>query len=271
MAVESSQTSPAEPEQTPPQPSPRELERIKRKRQLLCAVLLTAIFVFIVVWTNVHPHGNREILTITPAAQFDGMCLEVEAEKLDKLHVTEFEVDDAMVQRMVDLDTLETVIFDQGAVSDEALVVLSALPRLRHLRLRLSPITDEGLKSLAQCESLWFVNLPHARCTADGVAALSQLPRLRQLRLGAPDLGNEVTDAIAKIETLRGIHLIGAAITDEGLKELAAMPNLESLYLDDVKVTEAGWEWLFRNYPQLHVHINQVHHDRDPKRHIHHD
>jgi hypothetical protein len=47
------------------------------------------------------------------------------------------------------------------------------------------------------------------------------------------------------------------------------MPNLQSLYLDDSLVTETGWEWLFEEVPNLHVHVNQQHHDRDPQAHQH--
>lgn len=251
--------------------APRELRRIKTTHQLWLATLLTLIFVVIVVWANLPPQNQGEPLGIASAVLFDDLCLRIDSERGDKLHVTEFEVSDAMMTRVKNLDSVETLIIDKGALSDQSIHPISAMPRLRHLRLRLSPITDEGLKTLAQCESLWYINLPHADCTAEGVAALSQIPRLRQLRLGSPGLGNEATEAIALIESLRGIHLIGVAVTDEGLKRLAAMPHLESLYLDDAKVTEAGWEWLFKNYPQIHVHVNQDHHDHDPKRHAHHN
>lgn len=251
--------------------SPHERQRIQRKRHLFYAVLLTAIFVSIVVWTSFRPTGEGNTLAIAPTVVFEDMCARVRKEKLDKLHVTEFEVTDAMIPQIVDLDSIETLIFDRGVLTDESINSIVALPNLRHLRLRMSPISDEGLKTLAQSESLWYLNLPHVQCTAEGIASLSQMRRLRQLRLGSDVLGNDVASAIASIESLRGIHLIGIAITDEGLQELAAMPNLESLYLDDAKVTEAGWEWLFKNYSELHVHRNQTHHDRDPKAHAHHE
>jgi hypothetical protein len=54
------------------------------------------------------------------------------------------------------------------------------------------------------------------------------------------------------------------------LKTLAAMKQLESLYLDDCAVTEAGWNWLFREHPDLHIHVDQNHLDRDPSAHKHH-
>jgi len=188
-----------------------------------------------------------------------------------KFHVTDFPVDDSMVSRIGELKKLDTLIIDEGIVTDDTIDLVAQLPKLRHLRLRLSPIGDAGLRQLTDCKELWFLNLPHASCTAEGVASLKSLKKLRQLRLGSKELDNQVANSLTLIRSLRGIHLIGVPITDEGLKKIAAMPYLESLYLDDSAVTEAGWAWLFREHPHLHVHIDQYHHDRDPKAHDHHD
>ena len=79
----------------------------------------------------------------------------------------------------------------------------------------------------------------------------------------------DLSRAVATLSPLRVVHLINVPVTDEGLKELSKLPHLESLYLDGPRVTEAGWEWLFENHPELHVHINQRHHDRDPRHHYH--
>ena len=176
-----------------------------------------------------------------------------------------------MVSRIGELKSLETLIIDEGIVTDETIDLIAKLPELRQLRLRLSPIGDAGFQELSGCEALWFLNLPHAECTSEGVASLKSLTKLRQLRLGSKNLDNQVANALTQIRSLRGIHLIGVPITDEGLKKIAVMPYLESLYLDDSAVTEAGWAWLFREHPHLHVHIDQYHHDRDPKAHDHHN
>ena len=186
-------------------------------------------------------------------------------------HVAGFPVNDSMVSRIGELKTLDTLIIDEGVVTDNTIDLVAQLPKLRHLRMRLSPIGDAGLRQLTKCKELWFLNLPQSTCTAEGVASLKSLEKLRQLRLGSKELDNRVTNSVTQIRSLRGLHLIGVPINDEGLKKIAAMPYLESLYLDDSAVTEAGWAWLFREHPHLHVHIDQYHHDRDPKAHDHHD
>lgn len=252
--------------------SPHVRNRRRRNRLLALAFLLTVVFILTVLTKQGVFDRNRSdgVPRIVPAVLFDQLCKETRKDQDPTLHVTDFEVNDAMVQQLADIECIETLIFDQGVVTDEAIKIISELPKLQHLRLRLSPIGDEGLKMLANTETLWYLNLPHAACTNEGVGALAALPRLRQLRLGSGNLGNGVGREVASITSLRGIHLIGVKVTDEGLKMLAKMPHLESLYLDDSAVTEAGWDWLFREHPHLHVHINQSHHDRDPNLHTHH-
>ncbi|MEO1616431.1 MAG: hypothetical protein AAFV88_11315, partial [Planctomycetota bacterium] len=171
---------------------------------------------------------------------------------------------------------LRDLILDGGTVGDEACEVIAQLPALRHLRLRQSPITDVGLAKLAECESLQILNLPHAgsssgtgtasdgSLTNEGLAVLATLPDLRLLRLGGGDLDAESADVIAELKSLRQLHLIGVPIDDRGLRKLASLPKLQSLYLDDAAVTESGWDWLFAEHPQLHVHVNHQHVDRDP-------
>ncbi len=196
-------------------------------------------------------------------------------QRMFAITASKYEVTDEMTQLIADMDDetkalVDTVIFDQGKITDEGLKAICTLPNLQHLRLRLSPITDEGFKMLAGCKKLWFLNLPHCDCTIEGLEHLKDLPALRQLRLGPGRLDNEAPRAITKIGSLRGLHLIGVPVTNEGMKAIADMKSLESLYLDDSAVTEAGWDWLFENRPHLHVHVNQQHLDRDPQSHRHH-
>ncbi|MCP4890983.1 MAG: hypothetical protein GY904_30860 [Planctomycetaceae bacterium] len=254
-------------------PSSFTLRRRRRYRLIAIASLLAVAFIAIAYWaasvSNVE-RRNNEIPTIVSSVLFERTCDQIRQEARTSLHIQNFPVTDEMVSNISDLQQLSKLVFDKGAVTDKSMEIIASLPDLQHLRLRLSPITDDGLRTLSKSESLWFLNLPHSEVTAAGVAELQSIRSLRQLRLGSPNLGNEVTREIAKFPSLRGIHLIGVPVTDEGLKTLAEMPYLETLYLDDSAVTQAGWDWLFREHSNLHVHVNQNHLDRDPKRHRHH-
>jgi hypothetical protein len=48
-----------------------------------------------------------------------------------------------------------------------------------------------------------------------------------------------------------------------------AAAKLTSFYIDGARVTDEGLEQLLAKRPQLHVHIDQRHSDRDPNRHEH--
>lgn len=187
---------------------------------------------------------------------------------LDTFHIKDHTVSDEDILPLEGLSGVRVVILDQGMISDDGMKILATLPDLMHLRVRISIISDRGLGHLLGCENLRILNLPNSQLTDEGIMSLRQLPRLRQLRIGG-DSVTELSYSIATLDKINALHLINVPVTDEGLKAIAAMPRLESLYLDSAQVTEAGWQWLFDHHPELHVHVDQRHHDRDPQYHEH--
>jgi len=154
-----------------------------------------------------------------------------------------------------------------GRADDTRVEILATLPDIERLVLRDSPLTDHGLRRLAACSRLRDLNLPQAACTAAGVRSLAALEQLRSLRLGGPGLsGPEVCTAVVELPALRSLHLIDVPIGDEGLAVLAGLPRLWNLYLDGAGVSDAAWDGYFLACPDVHVHVDQAHHDRDPRR-----
>ena len=137
-------------------------------------------------------------------------------------------------------------------------------------------ITDSMLLQIKDLEKLETVIVDQGRITDEGIVHLPTLPNLQLVRLRYSPITDAGMATLAKCSSLwyrslRGVHLIDIPVTNDGLKSLASLPYLESLYLDNSLVTESGWRWLYTNYPQIHVHVNQKHHDYDPKAHAHHD
>jgi len=166
------------------------------------------------------------------------------------------------------LDGLVELVLERGRADDAAAGVLATLPDIERLVLRESPLTDAGFARLAECRSLRDVNVPQAACTAAGLRQLARLENLRSLRLGGPRLeGPEVAEAIVECAHLRSLHLIDVPIGDDGLAALQRLPGLWNLYLDGAGVSDEAWAVYFRACPGVHVHVDQAHHDRDPRRH----
>lgn len=187
-----------------------------------------------------------------------------------RINVAKQVVTDAMLSALTPEDTwLKWVYLDAGMVSDEGIASIAQLSSLTHLRLRNSPISDLGIEHLLNCPSLQVLNLPQCDVTAEGIARLAKLPNLWSLRLGGDRLDANVASSLSQLRGLRSVHLIGVPIDDAGIRLIAALPTLESLYIDDSNVSQAGWEWLFESHPDLHVHVNQQHLDRDPSGHQH--
>jgi len=254
--------------------SAREEWSLRQRRSRLLALSLIALAAMTVcVWSigQYRQSAAPGSVDLAPRVRFESLLEAFRREDGDTFRVTDYEVNDQMIEAIAGNESIETLILDRGVITDEGIDVIASLPNLRYLRLRNSPIGDEGIRRLAESPTLWYLNLPQAECTSAGLAMLAETPALRQLRIGSPNLGNDAARAIEQIRSLRGVHLIGVPLTDEGVKRIAGLPHLESLYLDDSAVTDAGWSWMFENHPHIHVHVNQRHHDRDPKAHPHHD
>ena len=177
---------------------------------------------------------------------------------------------DAEWESLRGLAGLRELVLEQGRADDARAEILSTLTGLERLVLRESPLTDAGFRRLADCRALRDLNMPQAACTAEGVRRLASLPHLRSLRLGGPQLaGAEVCEAVASLPQLRSLHLIDVPIGDDGLAVLQRLPGLWNLYLDGAGVSEEAWEGYFQACPRVHVHVDQTHHDRDPRGHQH--
>ena len=177
---------------------------------------------------------------------------------------------DAEWESLRGLSGLRELVLEQGRADDGRAEILATLTGLERLVLRESPLGDAGFQRIARCHAIRDLNVPQAACTADGVRALAPLAALRSLRLGGPQLaGPEVCEAVTSLHKLRSLHLIDVPIGDDGLAVLQRLPGLWNLYLDGGGVSDEAWERYFQACPRVHVHIDQAHHDRDPRGHLH--
>lgn len=153
---------------------------------------------------------------------------------------------------------------------DSVISTISKLSELEHLRIRSNRISDRDLAVLVSgLRKLQILNLPQAQITADGIAKMTMLKNLQQLRIGGKQINDQAASEIAKLPSLRSLHLIGPNLTDAALDKLAKAPKLTSFYLDDCELSSAAWQRLFDAKPNIHVHVDQNHHDRDPNAHSH--
>jgi outer membrane murein-binding lipoprotein Lpp len=214
--------------------------------------------------------GDRGQESTAPQEQdWAAQVAAVRAKTSDRIEVTQAAVGDDELQQLAGLDSLRELLIDRGEMTSAGLAVLARLPQLEHVRIRGAKLTDDDLRALCEIKSLQRLNVPQADFTDDGLAALAQLKHLELLRVGSPRVTDAGIQHMSQVQTLRWLHLIEIPITDAAVRPIVQLPKLESLYLDGAKLSDAGYDQLFAARENLHVHVDQRHHDRDPHGHSH--
>lgn len=213
--------------------------------------------------------------TTVPAAEatFAEQAVAVRAGTSSRIRMADRALTEEEWEEVAGLEALSHLDLQEGVADDAKAILLSRLPRLERLVLRESPLGDDGFKHLAACHTLRDINIPQASCTLAGLAALAELPRLKNLRLGSSGLcpegqgGAELGMTLLQFPSLRSLHLIDVPLGDAGLEGIARYDGLWNLYLDGAGISDEAWERYFALHPEVHVHVDQAHHDRDPNRH----
>jgi len=215
-----------------------------------------------IVPTTESGTGQRRFWSEAIADVESGMAAEIDVDE---------PIDDRKLEDLQRVPQLEVLKLSQLRTSVAGLSSLRHVAQLRQLVLRGVPLDDAGLEQLAVLKRLQILNLPQTRVSNDGLRYLAAFPDLQLLRLGSPDLDDDGVRRIAELcraelPQLRFLHLMAPEISDRGLAAVAEIKSLQSFYLDDSTVTDDGLDRLILARPDLHIHIDQRHSDRDPQR-----
>lgn len=124
------------------------------------------------------------------------------------------------VEHLVRLD-----LSGSQAVTDEGVLALAGLTRLRHLDLGRTAITDRALAVVRTLPALESISLWGTAVTDAGMDALSQADGLRSVNLGGTRVGDAAVRALAGKPHLHTFHS-GHGLTDEGLAAFHDWPVL---------------------------------------------
>jgi hypothetical protein len=137
--------------------------------------------------------------------------------------------------------------FDAGGVGigDTAARFIATLPRLKHLSLGDTSITDEGMLSLARLATLEDLGVHAPDITDRGLESVKRFPKLSSLHIRSDKLSQRAIGRLTGMSALRSFSIGGAQINDESLVDLAGLPNVERLSLSyNPKISDAGLQHL---------------------------
>ncbi len=172
------------------------------------------------------------------------------------------------LRKLAGLKELQVIQFDAGLADASDLFELSGNQSVIQFRLRLTPVNDLALAYLADSfPSLQILNLPVLELTSSDSEHFSKFTKLTSLRIGGECIDSRLVGQLAKSTKLKHLHLISPNLVDDDLKVIAEIESLRSFYLDDCELSSEAWEGFFKLRPNIHVHLDQLHHDYDPNKH----
>lgn len=155
---------------------------------------------------------------------------------------------DKGMEDLKEIQTLEYVAIPADGISDRGLATLAQLGHLKRLELPMphwndpknyrSPYTEEGLKKLAEVQSLEQLELGGPGVTDAALAQVARLANLRSLLLFACPISNEGLAKLAACKSLEALTLMGsnkqATFSISGLNRLNGLSRLTNLRVDSI-------------------------------------
>ncbi len=160
---------------------------------------------------------------------------------------------------------LDVLLLNQGALGELGLQHIAGISSIKRLGIRRSTLGDGQAELLAAMPNLEILNIPDTEFTAVGFRHLCESKKLLSLRIGTRQRMDRLGECLRGLVSLRHLHLIGIKVDGASLEAILELPELQSLYLDDAGLSEAQLDRLVENGQHLHIHLDQLHLDRDGK------
>lgn len=178
--------------------------------------------------------------------------------KLTSFSVGNLRIDGTITQVVARCLFVEVVGLNAGSISNDDLLPLSTLPRLRHLHYGSDQgITEEAsLEILARMKALDSLVFSSFRVPDARLKFLPQLRKVKTLTLwGGATFSKEAYANIAAMPSVSSLNLSGSNIVDEDLRAFSGHKTLEYLDLNDTNLTGEGLAGLspLPNLAEIHL------------------
>jgi Leucine-rich repeat (LRR) protein len=174
-------------------------------------------------------------------------------------------INNGALKNIGQFSSLEVLNLEGTNVTDEGLVYLTNLPKLKVLTI-IGNNTDAGLSNLKESKHLEDLIFFSPEITDKGLANLKDIPTLKKLSISTFKVTREGIEDLLKVKPnleisfslsaaddeemakVKGLHCTiiyaGPKVTDAGLANLQGMNSLKELYLNNRRFTAAGLNYL---------------------------
>lgn len=149
-------------------------------------------------------------------------------------------VNDAWLERLKELNTLQRLDLANCAIQGEGLQFIAALTNLRELNLTLTPVTDDALKHLHGLTELRFLGLASTQCTGTGFTHLKALKKLENVNFHFTPLNDAGLEAIAQVPISDRLWFAHTRFTDVGAAALKHQARLKRIGIGSTDKASSG-------------------------------
>ncbi len=128
---------------------------------------------------------------------------------------------------------IEDMIMPNSKKNDAYLKTLKETGDLRNVNLRMSDVTDDGVKSIQHLPIVWL-DLSYTAITDRSLEYVSHMPQLCGLYLTGSEVTVNGIKQLSKMEHLQFLDVSAIPTSKDGLRSIAAIPNLTRLYMISV-------------------------------------
>ncbi|MBL8818772.1 MAG: leucine-rich repeat domain-containing protein [Planctomyces sp.] len=131
-------------------------------------------------------------------------------------------------------------------INDADLATLSGMtelhPQITELSLKGSPISRNGLATLASFPALRTVDLTGSTIQGDDWTALATATQIESLNLESAGISDASLAAVAPLVNLKYLNLNRTQISDQAFIHFMKLSNLEEIHIENTRLTGAGFE-----------------------------
>jgi hypothetical protein len=138
--------------------------------------------------------------------------------------------------------------------TDAAAAALATRPRLLHVDIGYSDLSDSGLSRLP-LEQLESLCINGTKVTASGLGELHRCRKLVALTMGDRQLDSTVVATLTQLPQLESVTLIGREIGDQNIQMIANLQSLPYLHLQSTTVTASGARKLRTAMPACEIRL----------------
>lgn len=142
---------------------------------------------------------------------------------VENFNATNVPITDEHLRVVGQLDSLTQIILNSetgnSRVTDAGLAHLTGLDNLLSLNMYGLNITNKGLESVAEIESLETLDISKSKVTGD-LSELLPLENLQWLLAGEMELSDDVVDTLAKLPKLSHLSIRGSTLSQEARDRL---------------------------------------------------